>query len=100
MQVLGSRLVSCGSAQVNQVLIRWSELASWEDYESLKQKFPSTPAWGQATSEGEGSVSASAPVAATVPDAAVMNDSAHALAGATSQETECENRWAGMGFDY
>jgi hypothetical protein len=87
MLVLGSRLVSCGSTQVNQVLIRWSELpkelASWEDYESLKQKFPSTPTWGQATSEGEGSVSASAPVAPTVPDAAVMNDSAHALAGAT-----------------
>jgi hypothetical protein len=52
MQVLGSRLVSHGFAQVNQVLIRWSELpkklTSWKDYESLKQKFPSALAWGQA----------------------------------------------------
>jgi hypothetical protein len=42
------------------VLIRWSELpnelASWEDYEALKQKFPSVYAWGQAVFEGEGNV--------------------------------------------
>jgi hypothetical protein len=38
------------------VLVKWSaspkSLATWEDMEVLKQRFPMTPAWGQATSYG------------------------------------------------
>lgn len=40
-----------------QVLIKWSslppELATWEDYKVLKERFPEAAAWGQAaTREG------------------------------------------------
>jgi hypothetical protein len=46
------------SASVPQVLIQWSgqphTLATWEDLEELKQRFPQAPAWGQATSQGGG----------------------------------------------
>jgi hypothetical protein len=31
-------------------------LATWEDMEALKQRFPATPAWGQAVSKGRGNV--------------------------------------------
>jgi hypothetical protein len=68
------------------------ELASWEDFESLKQKFPSVPACGQAVSEGEGSVSTDAPIAATVLDAAIAKRSACVLAGAgKTQRTKKPN---------
>jgi hypothetical protein len=32
-------------------------LATWEDLEALKQRFPRAPAWGQAGSEGREGVS-------------------------------------------
>jgi hypothetical protein len=60
VQVLQSRMVHRSASQVNQVLIKWSKLhdalASWEDYEALKQKFPSVPAWHHAAFEGGGNV--------------------------------------------
>jgi hypothetical protein len=72
------------------VLICWSELpkelASWEDYESLKQKFPSTPSWGQAASKGEGSVSTDAPIAAAVPDAAIEKRPTRTWVGARKSQ--------------
>ena len=33
------------------------EAATWENLESLKQRFPRAPAWGQAVSEDRGNVS-------------------------------------------
>jgi hypothetical protein len=45
----------------HQVLIKWSDspesLATWEDLEALRQRFPLAPAWGQAGHAGEGPVS-------------------------------------------
>lgn len=53
-----------GNAALLQVRIRWStmpeELATWEDYDALRQRFPHAPAWGQAGSEGEATVTARA----------------------------------------
>ena len=50
-QVLAKKLVSKGVRPVQQVLIKWSgwpdALATWEDLEALRQRFPSAPAWGQ-----------------------------------------------------
>lgn len=50
-----------GSASIPQGLILWSgppeSLATWEDLTELRQRFPRAPAWGQAGSEGRGSVS-------------------------------------------
>jgi hypothetical protein len=41
--------------------VQWSplpqSLATWEDLEALRQRFPSAPAWGQASAQGEGTVS-------------------------------------------
>jgi hypothetical protein len=45
---------------VVQLLVKWSsslaELATWEDLQLLKQRFPHAPAWGQATCYGGGNV--------------------------------------------
>ena len=61
LKVLRSRLINRVGSQLHQSLIQWSglpvELATWEDYEALKQFFPSAPAWGQAGSQGGGNVS-------------------------------------------
>jgi hypothetical protein len=34
-------------------------MATWDDTESLKHRFPFAPAWGQAGTQGEGGVSTS-----------------------------------------
>jgi hypothetical protein len=51
-RVLQSKLVSRGDRSVQQLLIKWSDwpedLATWEDMEGIKQRFPDAPAWGQA----------------------------------------------------
>jgi hypothetical protein len=64
-QILQSRLVSRGTDQVQQVLVKWnnlpSELATWEDYEALRQEFTRSTAWGQAVPQGGGDVSSSPP---------------------------------------
>jgi hypothetical protein len=57
-KVLNKRLVKKGNAAITQVLIKWKhipeESATWEDWDTLKMKFPSVVAWGQATiPEGE-----------------------------------------------
>jgi hypothetical protein len=50
---------------VPQGLIQWSNhprsLATWEDLEALKQKFPRAPAWGQAASRRGENVSSTTP---------------------------------------
>jgi len=62
-QVLQRRVSSKDSAVVLQGLIKWSglpqSLATWEDLEPLKQRFPRAPAWGQAVSKGRGGVTTS-----------------------------------------
>jgi len=51
-QILSKRLLTKGVHQVQQALIKWSgwppSLATWEDLEALRQRFPAAPAWGQA----------------------------------------------------
>lgn len=60
--ILDRRLVKRGMNSHLQVLIKWSSHdaagATWEDYESIKLRFPLAPAWGHAGSEGEATVSA------------------------------------------
>jgi ribosomal protein L21E len=60
LAVLQHRLVQRGKASVAQVLIRWSDspigLATWEDLDSIRQRFPRAPAWGQAVSKEAGIV--------------------------------------------
>jgi transposase InsO family protein len=59
--VLQRRVVSRGLRAVQQGLIQWSSLspslATWEDLEALRQRFPLAPAWGQAGAQGGGNVS-------------------------------------------
>nr|XP_045084693.1 uncharacterized protein LOC123494100 [Aegilops tauschii subsp. strangulata] len=59
-EILDRRLVKRGNAALLQVLIRWSDLpadfATWEDYVALEKRFPQAAAWGQAASQGEGTV--------------------------------------------
>jgi hypothetical protein len=60
LQVLETRMISKGSAQVAQVKVLWSgmtDLATWEDLDALKQQFPRAPAWGQAVTQEGGNVS-------------------------------------------
>lgn len=58
--VLDRRLVKKGNTAVPQALIKWAgvpaDMATWEDWEVLKVKFPSVLAWGQASSSPGGSV--------------------------------------------
>lgn len=55
-RVLQTRLHRAGAVSGTQVLVQWSgsspEKATWEDLRELKNRFPFSPAWGQAGSEG------------------------------------------------
>jgi hypothetical protein len=61
-EILDRRLVKKGNASHLQILVKWTKFpaasATWEDYEVLKARFPSAPAWGHAGSSGAGTVSA------------------------------------------
>lgn len=58
--VLGQRVRQAGFRTVPQALVHWSGMpedqATWEDIDSLRQQFPTAPAWGQAGFQGEGIV--------------------------------------------
>jgi hypothetical protein len=58
--ILNRRLVKKGDSAVTQAHVQWSglpaEMATWEDYYAIKARFPSTPAWGPAGSQGGGNV--------------------------------------------
>jgi hypothetical protein len=58
VRIIQRRLVERGVSTVLQVLVKWSDspdsMATWEDFEALHQKFPSTPALGQAAAYGGG----------------------------------------------
>ena len=60
-RVLQRRLRQQGPVSVAQVLVQWSgqpeSLATWEDADELRQRFPRSPAWGQAGAQGRGNVS-------------------------------------------
>jgi hypothetical protein len=55
-KILDRRLVKKGNAALPQVLIKWTNLpedaATWENWETLKVKFPNILTWGQASSAG------------------------------------------------
>jgi hypothetical protein len=59
-RILQRRMVTRGMDTVSQVLVQWSgsplSLATWEEYEALRQRFPGAPAWGQASAYGGGDV--------------------------------------------
>lgn len=110
-QVLQHRVSSTNSSIVLQGLIKWSglprSLATWEDLESLKQRFPRAPAWGQAGSKGRGSVTAfGEPADSTedqtpgAPDTGPATVARPAIEGKTSKRTRipstCVNgpQWA------
>jgi hypothetical protein len=61
-RVLQRRVHHRGDGVVPQVLIKWSGLdellATWEDTEAPRQRFPAAPAWGHASTQGEGDVTA------------------------------------------
>jgi hypothetical protein len=69
-QILESRLVQRGNCRVQQVLVKWNNLppslATWEDYEALRQEFPRATAWGQAAFQGGGDVSSTPAKAAAL----------------------------------
>ena len=54
-------MVARGTSTIPQVLVKWnnlpSALATWEDFEAIRQEFPRATAWGQAVSQGGGDVS-------------------------------------------
>jgi hypothetical protein len=60
-RVLQRRLRQQGPVAVSQVLIQWSGqpevLATWEDCDDLKRRFPRAPAWGQSGLQERGNVS-------------------------------------------
>lgn len=60
VKVLKRRLQKYGECMLPQVLVCWSswsdELATWENEEELKRKFPCALAWGQAKFKGGGDV--------------------------------------------
>jgi len=60
VQVLQRCVQTQGDRPVSQVLVKWSlwptALATWEDEDLLRSRFPFAPAWGQAVSEEEGDV--------------------------------------------
>lgn len=61
-KILERRLVKKGNTAVPQVLVQWSGLpvstATWEDFYVVRTRFPDAVAWGQATTEVAGGVTA------------------------------------------
>lgn len=59
-RVLEQRSYVKGMKHINQLLIQWSgmasDLATWEDENEVKTKFPGAPAWGQAMDKEGGDV--------------------------------------------
>jgi hypothetical protein len=55
-RILQKRVINRRLHSVPQVLVKWStlldSLATWEDMEDVKQRFPQSPAWGQAGFKG------------------------------------------------
>ena len=51
------KLVKSGKSIVARVLVKWlgldDNLATWEDLQQLRHRFPDSPAWGQAGFQGE-----------------------------------------------
>jgi hypothetical protein len=64
-KIIQRRLVKRGNSAIPQVLIQWTglpaTLATWEDYNVLRQRYPQAPAWGQVGSSAGGDVTPSAP---------------------------------------
>jgi hypothetical protein len=60
LQAIDRRVVVRGGKSVQQVLIKWSNndatLATWEDEEALRGRFPEAAAWGQAAIQGEDNI--------------------------------------------
>jgi hypothetical protein len=60
VKVLQKCVVTRGVQSVPQVLVQWSEwpqeMATWEDADSVRQRFPCAPAWGQAGFQQLGNV--------------------------------------------
>ena len=58
--IIDRRLVNKGNTAVPQVKLTWvglpSSATTWEDYNVVKERFPTTPAWGQARPQAGGSV--------------------------------------------
>jgi hypothetical protein len=48
--ILDRRLSKKGNAAITQVLVQWfslpADMATWEDYNVIKIRFPNAPAWG------------------------------------------------------
>lgn len=67
IQVLQRRVCQQGLRSIVQGLVQCSgkpkSMATWEDLESLQQKFPQASAWGQADFQGRGNVNDPAPPA-------------------------------------
>jgi hypothetical protein len=59
-EILDRRLVKKGNKSYLQVLIKWStlkaDMATWEAYDVVRQRFSDAVAWGQAATQGEASV--------------------------------------------
>jgi hypothetical protein len=59
-RILDRRLVNKGGAALPQVLIKWSTLpedaATWENWDTLKARFPAILTWGQVGASGGGNV--------------------------------------------
>lgn len=55
-KILERRMVKKGNAAITHVLVKWRNIpedaSTWEDWESLKVKFPDILAWEQANSAG------------------------------------------------
>lgn len=64
-EILDRRLIKKDNAAYLQVLIKWSSMppsmATWEDYDVLRQRFPGAAAWGQAATQGDGGVTLGMP---------------------------------------
>lgn len=62
--ILERKLVKKGDTALLQILIQWTglptEAATWENYETLKLRYPTAPAWGQSEAQEGGNVSTSA----------------------------------------
>jgi len=58
--IVDRRLVKKGNTAIPQVKLTWVGLpasaTTWEDYNVVKQRFPTAPAWGQAGTQAEGGV--------------------------------------------
>lgn len=108
LKVLQRQMITRGGEIISQVKVHWSnmaeELATWEDAEDLRARFPAAPAWEQVSSQawrnistGDKNATATARALAAHVDASSGTSGRWSRTASAGASFELEVLWASLG---